>query len=132
MTKQEETNVNQIQETSSEEPHGTTPQSTPTEALYIETGLLDITTITKTWTQQGEETIQTTRAHNQQNHGTKHKTWMERNNQYHKRKHKEHHIGRIHRKYKPKTTNIKNYFQKKNLPIKKHKMESWRTTQIHE
>ena len=45
MTKQEEKRINQIQENIYIRRILMVPQSTPTESLYIETGLLDITTI---------------------------------------------------------------------------------------
>ena len=55
-TKKEERKINQIQENIIRRIL-MVPQSTPTEALYMETGLLDITTIiTKNQIQHGKKT----------------------------------------------------------------------------
>ena len=78
MTKQEEKIINQIQENIIRRILMVT-QSTPTESLYIETGLLDITTIvTKTDSTWKRNYTQIPRETNQQNNGTEYQKWMER------------------------------------------------------
>ena len=66
MTKQEEKRINQIQENIIRRIL-MVPQSTPTQSLYIETGLLDITTIvTKNRLNMEKKLYTNTRETNQQ------------------------------------------------------------------